>query len=627
MPVPMNNVDPSDRQPAGYLPSMRQPCRALHFRIALPPAMDLAGLDQTLVQRFHAELDSLRSEVSTADPALLAAVQLTWRAMLLARCLLQAIKVPSFDPGVIIDARRDPEDEGHGLVSCLLPAIDEIPSHWSRQCMKLAYTLLLKLADPALPEQAATALLDELGEKFIAPAARQMPSGDSTVPVLEAAHRLRIPFRHLGAGLYQLGWGAGARLLDRSACERDSALGALVSHNKQTAAIVLHKAGLPTPQHIRARDVAQAWEAARSLGFPVVVKPADKEQGEGVTMDVVDEAGLKVAFEAAARVSAHVLVERQVPGACHRFFVVGNDVLYVVARLPVLVDGDGIQSVRDLIAHENATESRKATYWRKTWIAIDEDVESRLAEQGLGLDSVPVAGQRVMLRRTESSDWGGTPELVTAQVHPDNLQIAIRAARLLRLHVAGIDLISQDIGRPWHENQAIINEVNYAPLIQNYYDYQRDSLDHLVGGMFSYNPRIPIEVFVGDNAALIAAKKRQQAMAARGRTAFMTTHRQSWAGTQAVALTMATESLFGRCLALLTDQGAEALLIVLQTDEFLSSGMPVDKLDRVTVINDRLLSHDDPTRRVAASDRRRLLQLLASMRRKHTGAASAPSAT
>ncbi len=118
-----------------------------------------------------------------------------------------------------------------------------------------------------------------------------------------------------------------------------------------------------------------------------------------------------------------------------------------------------------------------------------------------------------MPRRTESSDSRGTPELVTAQVHPCNLQTAIRAARLLRL--SGIDWISQDIGRPWYESQAIINEVNYASLIQNYYDYQRDSLDHLVGGRFSYNPRSPIEIFVGDNAVLIAATKPQRALAIR----------------------------------------------------------------------------------------------------------------
>ncbi len=37
MPVPMK-ADSYDRQPAGYLPLMRQPCRALYLRIALRPA-------------------------------------------------------------------------------------------------------------------------------------------------------------------------------------------------------------------------------------------------------------------------------------------------------------------------------------------------------------------------------------------------------------------------------------------------------------------------------------------------------------------------------------------------------------------------------------------------------------
>lgn len=469
------------QQALGYVSGLRQPARPASFQGLLPSAIDLAALDRHLEERFLLTLQPIQTWASSVPASREAiALEFTWRAMQLAGGLLRAIKVPSFDNGVIAGLTADPKDNGRFTACCLLPAIDQIPFHLTTQCMKLAYRLLSKLADTSLSEEAITALFDELDDKFVEPAQRQVQGGNSTVALLEAAYRLDIPFRHLGAGTYQLGWGAKARVIDRSACERDSAFGSSASHNKQTATILLREAGLPVPQHVRARDLAQATEAARTFGFPVVVKPADRDRGEGVTVGVSDEDQLKTAFAMASGVSSRVLVERQVAGVCHRMFVVGDEVLYTVARRPKLVDGDGVHTIRELIAIENAIEARKVKHWRKLTMTVDDDVNACIADQGFDLDAIPPLGQRVFLRRIESSEWGGKPELVN-DVHPDNLRIAVSAARMLRLYVAGVDLISPDISRPWHENDAVINEVNYAPLIRSSYDYQRASLGNPPG--------------------------------------------------------------------------------------------------------------------------------------------------
>src|SRR5690606_24429942 len=88
-----------------------------------------------------------------------------------------------------------------------------------------------------------------------------------------------------------------------------------------------------------------------------------------------------------------------------------------------------------------------------------------LARAGLTLDSVPAAGAWAWLRRIESTEWGGVDEDFSTTLHPDNAAIAIRAAELFGLDIAGVDIISTDITRPWHENGAIINEVNSSPLL------------------------------------------------------------------------------------------------------------------------------------------------------------------
>jgi hypothetical protein len=45
------------------------------------------------------------------------------------------------------------------------------------------------------------------------------------------------------------------------------------------------------------------------------------------------------------------------------------------------------------------------------------------------------------------------------------LRAALEATSLLSLNVAGVDMISLDIRVPWHANDAVINEVNYSPLL------------------------------------------------------------------------------------------------------------------------------------------------------------------
>ena len=76
-------------------------------------------------------------------------------------------------------------------------------------------------------------------------------------------------------------------------------------------------------------------------------------------------------------------------------------------------------------------------------LALDAEADELLAEQGLQVDAVPEAGREVLLRRKANISAGGTHRLVDpSQVHPDNLLLAQRAAALLRLDLAGIDLIS-----------------------------------------------------------------------------------------------------------------------------------------------------------------------------------------
>lgn len=109
---------------------------------------------------------------------------------------------------------------------------------------------------------------------------------------------------------------------------------------------------------------------------------------------------------------------------------------------------------------------------------------------------------------------GGVDEDVSHCIYPANLDIALRAVELFRLQVAGVDIITPDIARPWFENGAIINEVNFAPLSGGG-EISRQHIPTFLHRLLGGNGRIPVEVFVGGSAALSAAKKRWESPAKR----------------------------------------------------------------------------------------------------------------
>jgi cyanophycin synthetase len=173
--------------------------------------------------------------------------------------------------------------------------------------------------------------------------------------------------------------------------------------------------------------------------------------------------------------------------------VVDGEVQGVLERVPGGVVGNGRDSVRVLLEQQNH-DRRTALDDRRYLYAMDFDDEAvkLLAAQGLTGDSVPAAGQAVRLRSASNVASGGVPvELTLDQVHGDNLRLAVRAARVLRLDVAGIDLLAPDIGRSWLETGANICEVNAMP--QMFTTMHKPMLRSLFKGG---NGRIPVVLVI-----------------------------------------------------------------------------------------------------------------------------------
>ena len=513
---------------------------------------------------------------------------LMWRILLLNSALLQAARIPAFDPGCVLRINRDGQSPSTWMATVAVAQIDHIP----RQCYSIAGDGAAKLIQwmmgkPRTPENSAV-LFDAVQKQVLQPLLRMAVAGKSTIPVLRAAYALDIPFCHLGAGVYQLGWGGKSRRMDRSTTEADSAIGSKLAQNKVWSANLLRMAGLPAPLHGVVATGEEAMRVARQLGWPVVVKPVDLDRGEGVTVGVTDGDQLLAAFETAKVLSkvGDAIIERQVDGVCHRLFIADDKLLYAVKRLPKSIHGDGRQTVAELIHAANQIEDRRPPWLRSEHCPDDALACAAMAAAGFALDAIPAAGERVPLRNIESTAWGGFDEDVTDRIHPDNLDIALRAATLFGLHVAGIDIITPDIGKPWHENGAIINEVNFAPLFGGG-EISRSYIPEFLARFMCGEGRIPIEVIAGDDAALEVARARQEEFASRQTLCFVTSHEISLAPS-GDEMSFPFNSLYQRCKALLMDRRVEALILAIQTDELLRTGLPVNRIDRITAVGSSL---------------------------------------
>ncbi len=569
----------------GYRSDLTQASVDVPLVFTPPSLMAIDRLDHWLREWFDTTAPSV-SEVWSlkASTGLRFTPLPAWLSRVLAiyGMLCQAGDLPAVAPGRLVGLAK------HGAqwrAVLRVPVVNGPSPRIFHDLVKASMSLAAMLMRTAPSFDQAQRVYDQLENQVLKHLRRQLPGGRANGLVARLAHRQGIPFTHLGSGVMQLGYGARAQLTHRSACLEDSAIAARICADKVSTALLLAQAGLPVPEHERVGSIDQAKAVAERLGWPVVVKPADRERGEGVSMHVDSVDSLRVAYQRATAASSQVLVERQVPGVCHRLFVAGGELLYASRREGKLVKGDGWRTVRHLVADANEMEMRRPPWLRLKAFPLDELTLACLARVGLTPDSVPEEGQCAPLRPFTSTEWGGSAEDVTAQVHPQNVSLAVQAATQLGLTVAGVDLIATDIQRPWYDTGAMINEVNFTPYLGG--ALNEDNAGGYLRALVRGEGRIPVHAVAGTGDLWGRARELQEHMTTEGIRAHLCG--AQWAESpEGERLALVSEGLFQRSLALLRRRDVEALILVIEGDEFLQSGLPVDRLDGL-----HTLSHDE----------------------------------
>ncbi|MBI1345538.1 cyanophycin synthetase [bacterium] len=331
--------------------------------------------------------------------------------------------------------------------------------------------------------------------------------GPSTGAIVRAAVERGIPYRRLNEqSLVQLGYGSRQRKILAAETDRTSAIAEQIVQDKQLTKNLLQAVGAPVPQGREATSAEDAWDAALEIGLPVVVKPRDGSQGRGVAVNLMTCASVKAAYENAATRYEHILVEEYAPGADYRLLIIDNKLVAAARREPPQVTGDGVHSISELVQDVNLDPRRgedHATSLSK--IPLDAIALGVLSEQGLTTDSIPAAGQLVLLRRNANLSTGGSATDVTDLVHPEVAARAIDAVRMVGLDLAGVDVIAQDISQPLEAQRGKIVEINAAPGLRMHlepsYGQGRPVGQAIINMMFpgEATGRIPLVAVTGVN--------------------------------------------------------------------------------------------------------------------------------
>lgn len=413
---------------------------------------------------------------------------------------------------------------------------------------------------------------------------RAAPRGNNVAHMIHAAHDLGIPYFPLPMDVFQFGWGKRARL-SRGVSETDATpkIGALVARNKLVAAAWLRAAEIPVPEHELAPTLDAALLAANRLGFPVVVKPADRDRGTGVTANLNTDDELRKAYARANALSNQVMVERHVHGKEFRLVVVNGRLLWAYERVPASVTGDGRSTIRALIEETNQNRrSGPSTGLALVAITLDESMVELLAQQGQTPDSIPADGQPVRLQRIPNNVGGGYMRAVFDTIHPDNTAIAERATRLLRLDIAGIDFLTPDISKSWREVGGWITEVNEQPQISP--ASRSDIHAALLRELIDEDGRVPVAVVLGDEDSALEAEVRQ-VLAGAGVTAGVASPSSIFIGPEEIA--KGSISAFRGAHALVTDLTVEVIVLFSTGKEMLGHGIPFDRIDLLAISETR----------------------------------------
>ncbi|MBC8051540.1 MAG: cyanophycin synthetase [Sphingobacteriaceae bacterium] len=289
--------------------------------------------------------------------------------------------------------------------------------------------------------------------------------GPSTGAIVDEAVARDIPFIRLNsASLVQLGYGKNQIRFRATLTDKTSSIAVDIAGNKDDTKRLLKEQAIPVAEGAAISREEDLKRVIDNIGFPLVFKPLNGNHGKGASINVKTELDAVEAFRYAQKYSKKVIVERFVAGNDFRVLVINNKMVAAAKRVPAHITGDGEKSIQELITIENQDPRRGYGHENVlTLITVDRDTLDLLKKYNYTLNSIPPRNEIVYLKSTANLSTGGTSIDVTDIVHPHNIFVCERIAKVIGLDICGIDIMADNLSQPLEEIGGVVLEVNAAP--------------------------------------------------------------------------------------------------------------------------------------------------------------------
>ncbi len=331
--------------------------------------------------------------------------------------------------------------------------------------------------------------------------------GPSTGSIVDEAIRRKIPYIRLNTkSLVQLGYGCNQRRVQATIASTTSSIAVEIACNKEETKNLLQASHIPVPTGRVVYDAEELKNAIFSIGYPIVTKPIDGNHGKGATTNIRNWEDALSGYHAAKAYSRGVICEKFITGRDFRVLIINYKFVAAALRTPAAVTGDGILTIQELINKVNSDPRRGYGHENVlTSIKIDESTHNILIKKGYSLDTILAKEEELWLKTTANLSTGGTATDVTDIVHPTNIFMCERIARIIGLDICGVDIMAESLSTPITENGGAVLEVNAAPGFRMHLDptegLARNVAEPVIDMLYppGTSARIPIIAISGTN--------------------------------------------------------------------------------------------------------------------------------
>jgi glutamate--cysteine ligase len=243
----------------------------------------------------------------------------------------------------------------------------------------------------------------------------------------------------------------------------------LAMENKLVTKKILEEHGIRVPKGLEYTSATTAKaDFLIHQGKPVVIKPNQTNFGLGITIlkENTDEQTFQRAVDIAFEHDTTILIEEFISGKEFRLFVIGDEVVGILHRVPANVTGDGTKTIQELVELKNQDPLRGKGYRTPLEkIQLGEAEAMFLKQQNKDFSTIPASEEVVYLRENSNISTGGDSIDFTDDIPDSYKQIAVSAAKALNVVITGLDMIIPDTAQDATPGNYAIIELNFNPAI------------------------------------------------------------------------------------------------------------------------------------------------------------------